>query len=132
MKVVCKALPFQMICDWGTKELPFTIRGVDSAPPGIVFGESEVIWGWGTDPGQLLKTKSALQVDQPDSSVVRAARQVIRSRKGGPQGLARPDCILAPFRAPILYPRMVKDCGLRPICPGRVPGVTVCFPLSIF
>jgi hypothetical protein len=26
MNVVCNALPFHMICDWGTKSLPFTVR----------------------------------------------------------------------------------------------------------
>jgi hypothetical protein len=48
VNVVRSALSFHMICDWGTKPLPFMISRTDSASPGIVSGKSEAIWGCGT------------------------------------------------------------------------------------
>jgi hypothetical protein len=38
MNVVCSALPFHKICDWGTKPLPFTVSTTDSVLPGIGSG----------------------------------------------------------------------------------------------
>ena len=50
VNVVGNAFPFHMICDWGTKPLPFTVNRTDCASPGTLPGESEVIWGCGTKP----------------------------------------------------------------------------------
>ena len=89
------ALPFHMICDWGTKPLPFTISTTDSVLPGMGSGESELIRGCGTVPGQLLKLTIALQVDQPDNSRVRTAMKAIRTEGKGLQGLTRQEHIPA-------------------------------------
>ena len=43
MNVVGKALPFHVICDCGTKALPFTVSRTDAASPGMAPGESELI-----------------------------------------------------------------------------------------
>ncbi len=75
MNVVGKALPFHMICDCGTKALPFTISRTDAASPGMAPGKSEVIWGSGTEPSQLLKSTIALQVVQPAKSRVRGRNE---------------------------------------------------------
>jgi hypothetical protein len=53
MNVVCSALPFHKICDWGLKPLPFTISTTDSVLPGIGSGETELIRGCGTVPSLL-------------------------------------------------------------------------------
>ena len=86
VNVVCSALPFHMICDWGTKPLPFTISTTDSVLPGIGSGESELIRGCGTVPGQLVKLTIALHVDQPDKSRLRTAMKAIRTKGKGLQG----------------------------------------------
>jgi len=36
VNVVSSALPFQIICDWGTKPLPFTISRTDVESLGMV------------------------------------------------------------------------------------------------
>src|SRR5882762_3284284 len=46
---VGRHLPFHMICDWGAKPLPFTVRSIDSPSPRMAPGKSEVIWGRGTE-----------------------------------------------------------------------------------
>ena len=83
MNVVCNAFPFHMICDWGTKSLPFTVSRTDAASPGMAPGESELIWGCGTEPSQLLKSTIALQVVQQANSRVRAAMKAIRTKGKG-------------------------------------------------
>src|SRR5258708_21169864 len=95
MNVVGKALPFHMICDCGTKALPFTISRTDAASPGMAPGESEVIWGCGTEPSQLLKSTIALQVVHPASSRVRAAMKAMRTNGKGLRGLTRQERIPA-------------------------------------
>jgi hypothetical protein len=87
MNVVCNALPFHMICDRGTKLLPLATSTTDVASLGIVTGESEVIWGCGTELSQLLKKKIALQVVQPDSRRVRAAIKAMRTERRALRGL---------------------------------------------
>jgi hypothetical protein len=84
-----------MICDWGTKPLPFTISSTDSVLPGIGSGESELIRGCGTVPEQLLKLLIAAQVDQPDNSRVRNAMKPTRTQGKGLQGLTRQERIPA-------------------------------------
>src|SRR6266404_449682 len=95
MNVVGKALPFHMICDWGAKPLPFTVSRTDAASPGMAPGESEVIWGCGAEPSQLLKSTIALQVVHPASSRVRAAMKAIRTNGKGLRGLTRQERIPA-------------------------------------
>src|SRR5216684_8464294 len=95
MNVVGKALPFHMICDSGAKPLPLTVSRTDAASPGMAPGESEVIWGCGTEPSQLLKSTIALQVDQPAKSRVRAAMKAMRTAGKGLQGSTRQERILA-------------------------------------
>jgi hypothetical protein len=86
MNVVCNALPFHMICAWGTKSLPFTVRRTDDESPGIVPGESAAIWGCGIAPSQLWKSTIAVQVLQPESSRVKAAMKAMRPKGKGLQG----------------------------------------------
>src|SRR6266852_6778589 len=76
-----------MICDCGTKSLPFTINRIDAVSLAMAPGEREVIWGCGTELSQLLKSTIALQVVQPDNSSVRAAMQAMRAEGKGLQGL---------------------------------------------
>src|ERR1700687_1111689 len=95
MNVVGKALPFHMICDCGTKPLPLTVSRTDVAPPGTAPGESEIIWGCGTELSQLLKSTIALQVVQPANSRVRAAIQAMRTAGKGVQELTRQERIPA-------------------------------------
>ena len=110
MNVVGKALPFHMICDCGTKALPFTVSRTDAASPGMAPGESEVIWGCGTEPSQLLKSTIALQVAQPAKSKVRAAMKAMRTKGKGLRGLTRqeriPACQLRAF--------LIVTFGVRP------------------
>ncbi len=86
MNVVGNAFPFHMICDWGTKSLPFTIRTTDDESPGIAPGESAAIWGCGIAPSQLWKSTIAVQVLQPEISTVKAAMKAMRTREKGLQG----------------------------------------------
>src|SRR5229473_8136816 len=101
MNVVGNALPFHMICDCGAKPLPFTVSRADAALPGMAPGESEVIWGCGTEPSQLLKSTIAVQVVQPANSRVRAAMKAMRTAGKGLQGSTRqeriPDSLLRAF-----------------------------------
>jgi hypothetical protein len=91
-----------MICDWGTKSLPFAISRTDSVSPAMVSGESEIIWGSGTVPGQLLNLTIAVQVVQPDKSRVRTATKAMRTEGKGLQGLTRQERIPAPYYQPSL------------------------------
>ena len=95
MNVVCNALLFHMICDWGTKSLPFTVRKTDDEPPGIAPGESAAIWGCGVAPSQLWKSTIAVQVLQPEISRVRAAMKAMRTRGKGLPGSNRQERIPA-------------------------------------
>src|SRR5215472_2730011 len=73
VNVVCTAFPFHMICDWGTKLFPSTVSGSDSVSSGIVSGESEMITGCGTVPGQVLKLTIAVQLAQQKNNRVSTA-----------------------------------------------------------
>src|SRR5216684_8878807 len=95
MNVVGKALPFHMICDSGAKPLPLTVSRTDAASPGMAPGESEIIWGCGTERSQLLKSTIALQVVQPANSRVRAAMKAMRTKGKGLQGSTRQERIPA-------------------------------------
>src|ERR1700730_11554909 len=95
MNAVGKAFPFHIICDWGAKPLPFTLSRTAAASPGMAPGETEVIWGCGTEPSQLLKSTSALQVVQPAKSRVRAAMKAMRTKGKGLQGSTRQERIPA-------------------------------------
>src|SRR6266852_3728003 len=84
-----------MICDCGTKSLPFTVNRIDAVSLAMAPGEREVVWGCGTELSQLLKSTIALQVVQPDNSRVRAAMQAMRTEGKGLQGLTRQERIPA-------------------------------------
>ena len=60
----------------------------------MVSGESEVIWGCGTTPGQLLKPMIAVQV-QPDNSRITTPRKMMRREKEGLRDLTRQEDIQA-------------------------------------
>ena len=97
MNVVGNALPFHMICDWGTKSLPFTVSRTDATSPGIAPGKTETIWGCRTEPSQLLKSTIALQVVQPDNSGVRTAMKAMRTAAKGSQGSTRENAYQPPY-----------------------------------
>src|ERR1700674_3489690 len=95
MNVVGNALPFHIICDWEATPLPLTVSRTDAALPGMAPGESEIIWGCGTELSQLLKSTIALQVVQPAKSRVRAAMKAMRTKGKGLQGSTRQEFIPA-------------------------------------
>lgn len=70
------ALPFQRICDCGTKLLPFTVSKTGSTIKTTVFGDSDTIWGAGGRPKQLWKPMIAVQV-QPDNAKIKTAMKPI-------------------------------------------------------
>src|ERR1700730_11742225 len=113
MNVVGKALPFHMISDWGAKPLPFTVSRTDAASPGMAPGESEIIWGCGTEPWQLLKSTIALQVVQRANSRVRTAVKAMRTKGKGLQGLTREERIPASLLRAFLIVTLGNDLALR-------------------
>jgi len=99
MNVVAIAVPFHWTCDWGIKLFPFTVSKTGVAFRKMVSGTRDVIWGCGTEPGQLLKLKNAAQVVQPDviktKTATKTNRTEGRSLKESTRGRMRPPCLRA-------------------------------------
>ena len=101
--VVSNVLPFHIICEWGVKPLPSTIRGTEFASSGMLLGESAATWAWSwPTPSQL--SNHALQV-QPDNNRVRAAMKAIEGKSL--QRRTKEEHILASltYAANILHPK---------------------------